>query len=42
MFSFLQPDFKTSSTCVAQWQGNALITSCGVVKSQTMKEAPIK
>lgn len=38
----LQPDFKTSSNCIAEWQGNPLITSLGTVKCHSMKGAPIK
>lgn len=39
----LQVDLKTSSDCIAQWQGNNLITkSGGIVRSKTMSGAPIK
>jgi len=38
----LQPDFKTSSNCEAQWQGNTLITASGSVTCHSMKGAPIK
>jgi len=39
----LQVDLKTSSEYVAQWQGNNLLTKAGgIVRSKTMKGAPIK
>ncbi|XP_019617344.1 PREDICTED: tyrosine--tRNA ligase, cytoplasmic-like [Branchiostoma belcheri] len=38
----LQPDMKTSEECVAQWSGNPIMTKLGLVKSKTMKNAPIK
>ncbi|GFT66019.1 tyrosine--tRNA ligase, cytoplasmic, partial [Nephila pilipes] len=38
----LQPDLKTSSNCVAEWQGNPLIAPSGIVKCNSMKGAPIK
>ncbi|GLV38748.1 Tyrosyl-tRNA synthetase [Carabus blaptoides fortunei] len=39
----LQVNLKTSSECIAQWQGNNLLTkSGGTVRSSTMKGAPIK
>jgi len=39
----LQVDLKTNSDCVAQWQGNNLLTkSGGVIRSKSMKGAPIK
>ncbi|CAG9858262.1 unnamed protein product [Phyllotreta striolata] len=39
----LQVDLKTSSECVAQWQGNNLLTkSGGKIVSKTMVLAPIK
>ncbi|XP_042901680.1 tyrosine--tRNA ligase, cytoplasmic isoform X2 [Parasteatoda tepidariorum] len=38
----LQPDFRTSSDCTAEWQGNPMITSCGTIKCSLMKGAPIK
>lgn len=38
----LQPDFKTSSNCVAQWQGNPLFTTSGTITCCSMKGAPIK
>lgn len=38
----LQVDLKTSSDCLAQWQGNNLMTKNGVVRSKTMSGAPIK
>lgn len=38
----LQPDFKTSKTCVAQWQGNPLFTASGPITCLSMKGAPIK
>ncbi|GBN87896.1 Tyrosine--tRNA ligase, cytoplasmic [Araneus ventricosus] len=38
----LQPDLKTSSSCVAEWQGNPLIAPSGVITCNSMKGAPIK
>lgn len=39
----LQVDLKTNSDCVAQWQGNNLITKAGgIIRSKTMTLAPIK
>nr|CAH7756021.1 unnamed protein product [Callosobruchus chinensis] len=39
----LQVDLKTNSDCIAQWQGNNLLTkSGGKIKSSTMAGAPIK
>ncbi|CAH1991863.1 unnamed protein product [Acanthoscelides obtectus] len=39
----LQADLKTNSDCVAQWQGNSLLTkSGGKIKSKSMAGAPIK
>lgn len=39
----LQIDLKTNSECIAQWQGNNLVTkSGGTIRSSTMKGAPIK
>lgn len=39
----LQVDLKTNSECIAQWQGNNLLTkNGGVVQSKSMKGAPIK
>ncbi|XP_060517964.1 tyrosine--tRNA ligase, cytoplasmic [Cylas formicarius] len=39
----LQVDLKTSSECLAQWQGNNLLTkSGGKIKSKSMAGAPIK
>jgi len=39
----LQADLKTNSECLAQWQGNNLLTkSGGKVKSKSMTGAPIK
>ncbi|XP_035207785.1 tyrosine--tRNA ligase, cytoplasmic-like [Stegodyphus dumicola] len=38
----LQADLRTSNNCIAEWQGNALLTSAGTVRSSSMKGAPIK
>ncbi|GIY71776.1 tyrosine--tRNA ligase, cytoplasmic [Caerostris darwini] len=38
----LQPELKTSSNCVAEWQGNPLIAPSGNITCSTMKGAPIK
>lgn len=39
----LQVDLKTNAECVAQWQGNNLVTkSGGLICSKSMKGAPIK
>lgn len=39
----LQVDLKTSSECVAQWQGNSLVTKSGYkIHSKSMSNAPIK
>lgn len=40
----LQADLKTSSDCVAQWQGNNLTTSSGngIIKCQSLKGATVK
>lgn len=39
----LQVDLKTNDNCIAQWQGNNLVTkSGGLISSKTMKGAPIK
>jgi tyrosyl-tRNA synthetase len=38
----LAVDFKTSSNCEAQWQGNNLMTSKGPIFCKTVKNAPIK
>lgn len=39
----LQVDLKTNSECIAQWQGNDLLTkSGGKIRSKTMTGAPIK
>ncbi|XP_055946380.1 tyrosine--tRNA ligase, cytoplasmic-like [Argiope bruennichi] len=38
----LQPDLKTSSSCVAEWQGNPLLAPSGVITCNSMKGAPIK
>lgn len=38
----LQPDLRTSSNCVAEWQGNPLLTSSGTITCSSMKGAPIK
>lgn len=39
----LQVDLKTNANCIAQWQGNNLVTkSGGLVRSKTMTGAPIK
>lgn len=35
-------DFKTSSDCKAQWQGNQLMTNKGPIVCKTVKGAPIK
>ncbi|KAF2880193.1 hypothetical protein ILUMI_25994 [Ignelater luminosus] len=39
----LQVDLKTNSECIAQWQGNNLLTkNGGIIQSKSMKGAPIK
>lgn len=38
----LQTDLKTSKSCIAEWQGNALISKLGQIKSHSMKGVPIK
>jgi tyrosyl-tRNA synthetase len=38
----LSVDLKTSSGCVAQWQGNNLLTAKGVVTCKKVAGAPIK
>lgn len=39
----LQVDLKTSSECLAQWQGNNLLTkSGGKIRSKSMGGAPIR
>lgn len=39
----LQADLKTNSNCIAQWQGNNLLTkSGGQIRSKSMTGAPIK
>lgn len=39
----LQVDLKTNADCLAQWQGNNLVTkSGGKIKSKSMAGAPIK
>ncbi|XP_072393407.1 tyrosine--tRNA ligase, cytoplasmic [Diabrotica undecimpunctata] len=39
----LQVDLKTNTECIAQWQGNNLVTkSGGKIRSKTMVGAPIK
>lgn len=38
----LSVDLKTSSACVAQWQGNNLLTSKGIVTCKKISGAPIK
>lgn len=39
----LQVDLKTSSDCIAQWQGNNLLTKAGgKIRSESMAAAPIK
>ncbi|XP_049767790.1 tyrosine--tRNA ligase, cytoplasmic isoform X1 [Schistocerca cancellata] len=38
----LQVDLKTNVECEAEWQGNALCTKNGKVKSKTLKNAPVK
>ncbi|KFM76959.1 Tyrosine--tRNA ligase, cytoplasmic, partial [Stegodyphus mimosarum] len=35
----LQADLRTSNNCIAEWQGNALLTSAGTVRSSSMKGA---
>ncbi|KAJ3125980.1 hypothetical protein HK098_007985 [Nowakowskiella sp. JEL0407] len=42
VFETVQPGFKTSDDLVATWNGNAFMTSKGVVKSKTLKGASIK
>ncbi|CAM6053418.1 unnamed protein product [Sphagnum tenellum] len=38
----LAVDFKTSEKCIAQWQGNDLVTSRGQVTCSKVNNAPIK
>ncbi|KAG8185280.1 hypothetical protein JTE90_023893 [Oedothorax gibbosus] len=38
----LQPDLKTSTNCVAEWQGSPLIAPSGTITCSSMKNAPIK
>ena len=38
----LQEDLRTSGDCIAEWQGNPMMTKQGQVKSKTLKGAPIK
>lgn len=39
----LQVDLKTNSDCIAQWQGNNLVTkSGGKIRSKSLASAPIK
>jgi len=33
---------RTNSECVAEWQGNNMMTKLGLIKCQTLKSAPIK
>ena len=38
----LSVDLKTSSDCLAQWQGNNLVTAKGTVTCKKIAGAPIK
>lgn len=38
----LQADLKISENCIAEWQGNPIMTKLGVITCKTMKGAPIK
>ena len=38
----LAVDFKTSDSCIAQWQSNNLVTPNGPVFCKTVKNAPVK
>lgn len=38
----LQVDLKTNGACVAQWQGRDLLTSSGIVRTESLTGAPIK
>lgn len=38
----LQTDFKVSKTCLAQWQGNDLLTTRGQVTSKRIANSPIR
>ncbi|CAG2246578.1 YARS [Mytilus edulis] len=38
----LQPDLRTNSDCVAEWQGNIMKTKLGNVTCKSLKSSPIK
>lgn len=38
----LQVDMRTNGDCIAEWQGNNMMSKLGLVKCDTLKSAPIK
>ncbi|XP_063402651.1 tyrosine--tRNA ligase, cytoplasmic-like [Mytilus trossulus] len=38
----LQPDLRTNSECIAEWQGNIMKTKLGNVTCKSLKSSPIK
>lgn len=39
---YFQPDLRTNSDCVAEWQGNIMKTKLGNVTCKSLKSSPIK
>ncbi|KAK7487743.1 hypothetical protein BaRGS_00021010 [Batillaria attramentaria] len=42
IFEKIQPDFRTSADCVAEWQGSPMMTKLGNITCASLKGAPIK